>query len=124
MSKTAHSFGESSVYRVDKFIVPEDALAEFLLRVRDTQTILRQQPGFIRAVILQQSDGPGKFNIVTFVEWRSESELADVRTAVAAFTVKEASNRRICFCSSGSRRTSAFIGGSANEAQWSPGRLR
>ena len=85
MSKTSHSFGESSVYRVDKFIVPEDALAEFLLRVRETQTFLRQQPGFIGAVILQQSEGPGKFNVVTFVEWHSEAEVADVRAAVAAF---------------------------------------
>jgi hypothetical protein len=36
--------GGASVYRVDKFIVPQAARDEFLKRVHDTHNILRQQP--------------------------------------------------------------------------------
>jgi len=85
MSKADPAFGRDALYRVDKFIVPEAALPEFMQRVEETQTVLRQQPGFVRSVILQQCDGPGRFNIVTFVEWESGAVLAEVREKVAAF---------------------------------------
>lgn len=71
------------LYRVDKFIVPAAGRDEFLGRVRDTHAVLRQQEGFLQDMILEQSSGPGAFNIVTLVEWASADVVARVSEAVA-----------------------------------------
>lgn len=72
------------VYRVDKFIVPEQAHAEFLEKVKPTHALLKTLPGFVQDFVLEQSAGPGKFNFVTLVEWENEAVMAEARTAVAA----------------------------------------
>lgn len=71
------------IYRIDKFIVPEAAREEFMEKVKPTHALLKTQPGFIQDLILEQSAGPGKFNIVTLVEWENEAAIAQARTAVA-----------------------------------------
>lgn len=71
-----------SIYRVDKFVVPMAARDEFLKRVQDTHEILRAQPGFIRDALLEQTDGPGRFNVVTMVEWESQSAIESARAVV------------------------------------------
>jgi heme-degrading monooxygenase HmoA len=71
-------------YRVDKFAVPAGARAEFLARVGETHRVLRNQPGFVQDFILEQTSGPGEFNIVTVAEWESEEFVAGAREAVAA----------------------------------------
>lgn len=73
----------SSIYRVDKFVVPDQARDEFLQRVRDTHLILRRQPGFVRDAVLEQIAGPGKFNIVTIAEWSSQEAVDAAREVVA-----------------------------------------
>jgi heme-degrading monooxygenase HmoA len=80
MSKT-----DGHIFRVDKFVVPETAREEFLRRVVQTHELLRTQAGFVRDLILEQTGGPGAFNIVTLVEWESEAAVDPVRAAVAAF---------------------------------------
>ena len=69
-------------FRVDKFIVPESAKAEFLEKVHVTHQFLEQQPGFVRQVLLEQHGGPGEFNIVTVVEWDSQDAIEAARKAV------------------------------------------
>ena len=71
------------IYRVDKFVVPQAALEEFLKRVHDTHKILRRQPGFVRDALLEQVAGPGRFNIVTVAEWESQSAIDAARAVVA-----------------------------------------
>src|SRR5690606_35278998 len=63
------------IYRVDKFIVPEGARDEFLSRIMETHRILRTQPGFLKDSILEQSGGPGKYNIVTVAEWTNQESI-------------------------------------------------
>lgn len=70
------------VYRVDKFIVPAEARAEFIAKVRTTHDLLRRQPGFLQDFILEQESGPGEFNFVTLVEWAGPEYIAAARTAV------------------------------------------
>jgi len=70
------------VFRVDKFIVPELAKDEFLKLVHETHEILQRQPGFVRDLILQQVEGPGRFNIVTFVEWARQEFMHAARVVV------------------------------------------
>ncbi|BCP54669.1 hypothetical protein K32_32860 [Kaistia sp. 32K] len=69
-------------YRVDSFIVPAASRDEFLARVQDAHTILRQQDGFLQDMILEQQSGPGAYNIVTLVEWASAEVVDRVSEAV------------------------------------------
>ncbi|ALT00396.1 antibiotic biosynthesis monooxygenase [Lacimicrobium alkaliphilum] len=71
-----------ALYRVDKFSVPQAAREEFLQRICDTHQVLRRQPGFIRDVLLEQVEGPGRFNIVTIAEWESQEAIDAARTVV------------------------------------------
>lgn len=70
------------VYRVDKFVVPPAARDELLARVRDTHALLRTLPGYVHDAILEQTDGPGEFNLVTIVEWESADAVANARPLV------------------------------------------
>ena len=72
------------VWRVDKFVVPAAARDEFLARVDATHAILRRQPGFIGDNLLEQSSGPGEFNIVTIAHWQSQAHIEAAREAVVA----------------------------------------
>lgn len=74
----------SHIYRVDKFIVPEQARTEFMEKVKPTHALLKTLPGFIQDFVLEQSAGPGKFNFVTLVEWENETVMSQARTAVSA----------------------------------------
>ena len=46
-------------YRIDRFVVPDAARAEFIGRVRMTHAVLRQQPGFVRDALLEHPGEPG-----------------------------------------------------------------
>ncbi|WP_247003440.1 antibiotic biosynthesis monooxygenase family protein [Halosolutus gelatinilyticus] len=72
------------VYRVDKFDVPVEAIDEVLSNVRRTHDLLRDQPGFVQDLVLEQSGGPGRFNLVTIVEWESQEAIEDAKDAVRA----------------------------------------
>jgi heme-degrading monooxygenase HmoA len=69
-------------YRVDKFVVPDLVRHEFWTHVRRTHAVLRDQPGFVDDALLEQSSGPGRFNVVTIVRWSSADDLGPARTAV------------------------------------------
>ncbi|TGV83754.1 antibiotic biosynthesis monooxygenase, partial [Mesorhizobium sp. M2D.F.Ca.ET.145.01.1.1] len=47
MSVTNQNVNGSSVFRVDKFVVPAAAREEILSKVRTTHELLRQQQGFV-----------------------------------------------------------------------------
>ena len=76
---------DASRYRVDKFVVPQGAMAEFSAAVFRTHEVLRRQPGFVRDFVLEQISGPGEFNVVTFVEWVDEQAIAEAVEAVRRF---------------------------------------
>ena len=82
MNHSASPTATAHVFRVDKFMVPTAARDEFLARVRDTHALLRTQPGFVHDWILEQTDGPARFNLVTTVEWASEAAVARAKAAV------------------------------------------
>lgn len=74
----------SPLYRVDKFIVPPQSLDRSLERVKKTHDALDQADGCERNLILEQFDGPGQFNVVTFVQWRDEAAYKAARQAALA----------------------------------------
>lgn len=72
----------ATIYRVDKFVVPDAAREEFLHRVEETHQVLRRQPGFVRDTILEQVSGPGRFNLVTIAEWENQAAIDTAKTVV------------------------------------------
>lgn len=86
-----------AIYRVDKFIVPDNARREFIEKVRQTHTLLRNQPGFLQDFILEQSAGPGQFNIVTIVEWQNQQAVDQARGEVQALHRKTGFDPREMF---------------------------
>lgn len=79
-------------YRIDRFVVPDAARAEFLGRVRMTHAVLRQQPGFVRDALLEHPGGPGESVILTIAEWRNLQVTEGARAAVAALHIRESFN--------------------------------
>lgn len=59
----------TAVFRIDKFMVPADALSAFIEKMTQIQSTLRTLPGCLRVLTLKQTGGAGEFNVVTFVEW-------------------------------------------------------
>lgn len=83
---TTHAIPASPthVFRVDKFVVPTEARSEFLSRVRDTHALLKTLPGFVQDWIFEQTGGPGRFNLVTTVEWSSQDAIERAKADVSA----------------------------------------
>jgi len=75
---------QNHIYRVDKFVVPASSRDEFLARARDVKDFLKCQEGFVRSTYLEQFAGPGQFNLVTIVEWKSEAHVEQVKEAKQA----------------------------------------
>jgi quinol monooxygenase YgiN len=84
MRDNTNQGGAGHVYRVDKFIVPDSARAEFLSRAQAIRDVLRKQEGFVRDSYLQQISGPGEFNIVTIAEWEGQEHIEAAKSAIAA----------------------------------------
>jgi hypothetical protein len=71
-----------SVFRIDKFVVPPDALPAFMERVHRIKQMLDPLPGCHQNLVLTQTDGPGTFNVVTIVEWASPQAVAGAQAIV------------------------------------------
>jgi heme-degrading monooxygenase HmoA len=84
MVQNNRSFIDAPVFRVDKFVVPDAARSEFVARVLETHEVLREQEGFMGDRLLEQSSGPGEFNFVTIVQWRSQEDVNRAGQAIAA----------------------------------------
>lgn len=89
MSDHATDSAPAHVFRVDKFVVPEEAIDEFLGYVERTHALLREQPGFEHELILRKDSGPGQYNIVTLVEWDGDDAIAGARDAVHAMNARD-----------------------------------
>lgn len=89
------------VYRVDKYVVPPRALAEFIDKTRKTHDLLRALPGFVQDFVLEQSSGPGEFNFVTIVEWKNLESVEKAKSAVSALHRKMRFNPQKTFAQLG-----------------------
>ncbi|QOL80324.1 antibiotic biosynthesis monooxygenase family protein [Pseudooceanicola spongiae] len=73
-----------ALYRIDKFIVPEAARDRFLDQVAQVHAVLRHCPGCLSEQVVEQCDGPGRFNIVTIAVWESAEAIEAAKRAVLA----------------------------------------
>lgn len=74
----------ASIFRVDKFVVPEAAREKFVERLRTIQALLDGLEGCLQNLVLEQISGPGTFNFVTIVEWASPEAMENARKIAAA----------------------------------------
>ncbi len=89
MTQTSATTNDQPFYRIDRFVVPHAARAEFIGRVRLTHAVLRQQPGFVQDMLVEQPAGPGAFDVITIVEWSDASATEGARAAVAAMYARD-----------------------------------
>jgi hypothetical protein len=72
-----------STFRIDRFKVPETALAAFMARVHRIDRLLAAMPGCLQHLVLEQSGGPDDLRVVmTLVEWSDVATMASARAAV------------------------------------------
>jgi hypothetical protein len=84
MTETGAKTNGGPFFRIDRFVVPDAARAEFLGRVRTTHEALRRQPGFVRDALLEHPGGPGESIVLTIAEWQNQAVTEAARAAVAA----------------------------------------
>lgn len=69
-----------SVFRIDTFVVPDAAREAFLAKVSETHELLGRMEGCLQNRVLEKAAGPGRFNIVTLVEWSDASSFERAKT--------------------------------------------
>ena len=84
MSVSNQGHANGRVYRLDRFVVPDAAREEFLMRVGQTHEILRAQQGFVQDFLLERPGEDGATIIVTMVEWDSQATVDRVVLTVQA----------------------------------------
>ncbi len=69
---------------IDRFIVPPEAMGEFVQRMNTSRSFLRSLPGFIEEMAYEQTGEDGNVHVVTLAIWESEEAIQKARAAVQA----------------------------------------
>lgn len=85
----AHTENQAARFRIDKFAVPAEALDEFVAQMKHLQQHLRSLPGCVSASVLTQVGGPGRFNVLTWVEWTDSASVAHATAVMQKTLVDE-----------------------------------
>jgi heme-degrading monooxygenase HmoA len=76
MSSDSSSPASTSVFRIDKFVVPSQSISAFVERIHHVQRMLGEQPGCLQKHVLTQTGDSSEFDVVTVVEWASADAVA------------------------------------------------
>ena len=71
-------------FRVDRFVVPQQAMPMFLARLQETQRRLDELPGCRQNVVLKRAGESGDAEVVTIVEWASTEAMQHAKSAMQA----------------------------------------
>lgn len=71
------------VVRVNRFSLPEEARPEFMELLERTHRVMREQPGFIDDMILEQQAGADILSLITIIQFEGEHVLQPIIAAVA-----------------------------------------
>lgn len=69
---------------IDRFIMPQNAKAEFTERMHINRSFIKQLPGFIGDEAYERTDDEGNFICVTIAVWASEEALKNAKELVQA----------------------------------------
>jgi heme-degrading monooxygenase HmoA len=72
----------TSVFRIDRFVVPVNAVPAFIERLHHIQRTLGTMPGCQQNLVLTQKGVSGESNMVTVVEWANVQSMAAAKAAV------------------------------------------
>lgn len=81
---TETPLSRTTLYRLNRFVVPLDARDEFLATAKEIHRLLREQAGFVREAHLEQPGPEGAFVLVTLTQWRDETSVLNAQAAMAA----------------------------------------
>ena len=81
---TGDQYARPKPYRIDKFVVPPTSRDRFMERLNKTHEAIDHVDGCEQNLVLEQVDGTGQFNIVTFVQWRDEAAYHAAKSAAQA----------------------------------------
>ncbi|MEO5756275.1 MAG: antibiotic biosynthesis monooxygenase [Mesorhizobium sp.] len=79
-----NSEAQSTVFRIDRFVVPASSEAEFLSAVAETNTAFDGMEGCLQRHVLKQDEAGGESTYITIVEWASSQVIQKAREAAAA----------------------------------------
>jgi len=71
----------TSVFRFDKFAVPQEVMPVFMQRIRWIDEALARLPGCRQNWVMTDCAG-SEFNVATLVEWSSPQAMAAARTQI------------------------------------------
>lgn len=72
-------------FRIDSFVVPDEAREEFEARMRENMNFIRTLPGFRGHVAFEKRQGPSSFNVVTIAAWENAEALERAGEQVRAY---------------------------------------
>lgn len=72
----------TSVFRIDKFVVPSQSISAFVERIHHIQRTLGGLPGCLQKHVLTQEGDSSEFDVVTVVEWASADAVAAAQAGV------------------------------------------
>jgi hypothetical protein len=82
MSGESSAPASTSVFRVDKFVVPSQSISAFVERIHHVQRVLGDLPGCLQKHVLTQTGDSSEFDVVTVVEWASADAVAAARVVM------------------------------------------
>jgi heme-degrading monooxygenase HmoA len=75
---------DQSVFRIDRFVVPAAAEAEFLAAVTETNSVFEAMEECLQLRVVKQQEGSsGSCNYITVAQWASSDAIPKARAAVA-----------------------------------------
>jgi len=77
---------------IDRFIVPQNAKAEFIRRMTINRNFIKDLPGFIRDEAYERTDEEGNLICITIAVWGSEAALKNAKELVQAEYRKQGFN--------------------------------
>lgn len=89
MSNASSVTASASVFRIDTFVVPADALLTFIEQIRHIQKILNTVPGCQKNLVLTKTEGSKEFNVMTIVEWASTDAMLAAKAVMQGRYAKE-----------------------------------
>lgn len=89
MTTLTHAPAAASIFRIDRFVVPAEALAAFMERLRFTQQTLDTVPGCRQNLVLTQEGSPGGCNVITLVEWSNAEAITAAKATMQAKYAEE-----------------------------------
>ena len=72
----------TSVFRIDKFVVPSQSISVFVERIHHVQSMLAALPGCLQKHVLTQTGDSSEFDVVTVVEWANADAVAAAQTVM------------------------------------------